>query len=286
MQEAERLKQEGNNHFRSKAWEEALAQYKSALGHLPRRKREPLREPVEPPEVAEISTPEALPATPPQPRNEESLEIVKARAILNANVGACYVQLVSGHLFFRFLFTPAHRRENIRKLSKHARKVVLEDHLPRPMRLMEPFDSVGGRSTLYQGTPTTSCLKRDNRIVVCADQCSRRYYERCGVTLLTLTRSIDYRTLLSLLPESSTQRPEINRTLRDLEPRIEDQRKKETGEMMGKLKELGNTFLGSSRNESPWMRSDESPAGNFGLSTDNFKFEPNGQGGYSVNFSR
>lgn len=26
--------------------------------------------------------------------------------------------------------------------------------------------------------------------------------------------------------------------------------------------------------------------GNFGLSTDNFKFEPNGQGGYSMNFVR
>jgi len=57
--------------------------------------------------------------------------------------------------------------------------------------------------------------------------------------------------------------------LRNLEPRIEGKRKEEMGEMVGKLKELGNTFLG-----------------NFGLSTDNFKFEPNGQGGYSVNFSR
>lgn len=27
-------------------------------------------------------------------------------------------------------------------------------------------------------------------------------------------------------------------------------------------------------------------AGRFGMSTDNFKFEPNGQGGYSVNFSQ
>jgi hypothetical protein len=26
--------------------------------------------------------------------------------------------------------------------------------------------------------------------------------------------------------------------------------------------------------------------GNFGLSTNNFKFEPNGQGGYSVNFQQ
>jgi len=98
LQEAERLKLEGNNHFRSKAWEEALAQYKSALGHLPRRMSEPLHEPDEPPEpsdpeVVGISTETPL-ATPPQPKNEESPEIVKARAVINANVGACYMQLV------------------------------------------------------------------------------------------------------------------------------------------------------------------------------------------------
>jgi hypothetical protein len=107
LQEAERLKQEGNNHFRSKAWEEALAQYKSALGHLPRRKPEVPREPVEPsessdPEAVETSTLEALPATPPQPGNEESPEVVKARAVLNANVGACYVQLVGSSSILPF----------------------------------------------------------------------------------------------------------------------------------------------------------------------------------------
>ena len=65
-----------------------------------------------------------------------------------------------------------------------------------------------------------------------------------------LIRSADYRTLLSLVPELSTQRSAINQTLRSLGPRIEDQQKKEVGEMTGKLKELGNTFLGLPRNES------------------------------------
>ena len=36
--------------------------------------------------------------------------------------------------------------------------------------------------------------------------------------------------------------------LRNLEPRIENKRKEEMGEMMGKLKELGNSFLGSPPN--------------------------------------
>lgn len=135
LQEAERLKQEGNHHFRSKAWEEALAQYKSALGHLPGRIREPPREPVEPrepsdPEAAEVPTPETLPATPPQPRNEESPEIVKARAVLNANVGACYVQLV-GKLSYVAVpcLHPTCHRESTKRLLKHARKVGVESHL-------------------------------------------------------------------------------------------------------------------------------------------------------------
>lgn len=101
LQEAERLKQEGNNHFRSKAWEEALAQYRSALGHLPRRKRELPQEPMEPPESPDSEAVDATPskvqpATVPQPNNGDSPEVVKARAILNANVAACYVQLVGG----------------------------------------------------------------------------------------------------------------------------------------------------------------------------------------------
>jgi len=136
LQEAERLKLEGNNHFRSKAWEEALAQYKSALGHLPRREPKSLQDPVEPPEpldpeVVGVSTPEAPPATLPQPKNEDPPEIDKARAVLNANVGACYVQLV-GKLFCVTVSCSksTHRRESTRRPSKHARRVECS-HLSR-----------------------------------------------------------------------------------------------------------------------------------------------------------
>ena len=112
----------------------------------------------------------------------------------------------------------------------------------------------------------TSCLERNHRVVVCADQCSRRYDDEPEVAFLTLMRSTDYRMLLSLLPESSTQWSEINRTLRNLEPRVEKQWKEEMGEMMGKLKELGNTVLGSPHNTSPWGAIRRNPTGNFGHS--------------------
>ena len=47
------------------------------------------------------------------------------------------------------------------------------------------------------------------------------------------------------------------------------QQEKEKDEMLSKLKDLGNSLLG-----------------NFGLSTDNFKFDPQDGGGYSMRFER
>ncbi|KAG8899875.1 hypothetical protein FRC01_010339 [Tulasnella sp. 417] len=79
----------------------------------------------------------------------------------------------------------------------------------------------------------------------------------------------DYKRLLEILPPSDPLRTSCTRSLRSLPERIEVQKKKETDEMMGKLKDLGNSVLGK-----------------FGLSTDNFQFTPNGQGGYSMNFVR
>jgi len=79
----------------------------------------------------------------------------------------------------------------------------------------------------------------------------------------------DYKLLLELLPPTSPQVSQTKRSLKLLEPRQQAAQKKEMAEMTGKLKNLGNSILG-----------------NFGLSTDNFKFEPNGQGGYSMNFVR
>jgi hypothetical protein len=56
--------------------------------------------------------------------------------------------------------------------------------------------------------------------------------------------SIDYNTLVALLPPSSNQAAEAKRSLRLLEPRLEEAQKREVGEMVDKLKGIGNNVLG------------------------------------------
>lgn len=80
-----------------------------------------------------------------------------------------------------------------------------------------------------------------------------------------LTR--DYTKLLPLLHKASPQLPEVRRSLATLPQRITVQQDKEKDEMLGKLKDLGNSLLGK-----------------FGLSTDMFKFEQGEGGGYNMRF--
>lgn len=54
-----------------------------------------------------------------------------------------------------------------------------------------------------------------------------------------------------------------------LEPKVSEAQKLETAEMISKLKDLGNGILKP-----------------FGLSTDMFKMQPDGKGGYSMNFQK
>ncbi|CAG8555026.1 5595_t:CDS:2, partial [Diversispora eburnea] len=73
---------------------------------------------------------------------------------------------------------------------------------------------------------------------------------------------------LTSLTSALEDRKSINSSIQRLPPLISQQQEKEKDEVIGKLKDLGNRFLG-----------------NFGLSTDNFKMvqDPN-SGGYNVQF--
>lgn len=59
-----------------------------------------------------------------------------------------------------------------------------------------------------------------------------------------LTQHLDYKLLLELLPPGSPELMRTRKVLQSLEPRTRAAQEKETAEMMGKLKGLGNTILG------------------------------------------
>ncbi|KAJ4486369.1 hypothetical protein J3R30DRAFT_3821212, partial [Lentinula aciculospora] len=220
---ADELKGEGNDHFRARRWEDALATYRSALGRLPKRKAVRKPEPhldedeLSPEHSSSQSSNEKSKDQDEEILTEEEVQVAKARSVLNANIGACYVKL-------------SEHKEAVNACTE----ALLDD--PHYIKALQR------RAASNELLNTWSSLSSAQE---------------------------DYNTLLSILPNSSNDSKEVQRALRLLKPRAEAAQKQETAEMMDKLKGLGNNILG-----------------NFGLSTDNFQFVPNGQGGYSMNFSR
>lgn len=78
----------------------------------------------------------------------------------------------------------------------------------------------------------------------------------------------DYRQL-SGMPLAALDAQAVRRALTELPPRLEEAKKREMDDMMGKLKQLGNGILKP-----------------FGLSTDNFSVVNNGTNGYSLSFDQ
>ncbi|KAG1866252.1 hypothetical protein C8R48DRAFT_772353 [Suillus tomentosus] len=225
--EADELKQEGNESFRASRWNEALVSYRTALSRLPKRKPQPPSPDNSQDDTSdhggarsassgEVPTREEGPEPASIPSELEA-ECAKARAVLNANIGACLVKL-----------------SDYSGAVESCTQSLLDD--PHYIKALQR------RAASNEHLDTWSSLTQAQE---------------------------DYKSLLELLPLTSPQVAQTKRCLQLLEPRQQAAQKKEMAEMTGKLKNLGNSILG-----------------NFGLSTDNFKFEPNGQGGYSMNFAR
>ncbi|KAK0246043.1 TPR-like protein [Armillaria nabsnona] len=222
---AEELKLEGNDHFRQRRWNEALVAYQSGLGHLPKRRPKNISEPPED-RLSRLDEDEDEETTDPvepvvTPNNEVETEMgeecAKVRAVLNANIGACFVKM-----------------NELKQAVEACSEALIDDpqYVKALQRRAASNDQIGSWASLTAAQE-------------------------------------DYNALLKLLPPNSPQIKETERSLQRLKPRVDDTQKRETAEMLDKLKGLGNSVLGK-----------------FGLSTDNFQFVPNGQGGYNMNFSR
>ena len=97
LQEAGVLKTEGNDHFRSNRWNEALLSYETGLSRLPARlqSKESPPEPADTSSGAEKGSANGDQTTQVSFPSSELEECAKVRAVLNSNIGACYVKLVT-----------------------------------------------------------------------------------------------------------------------------------------------------------------------------------------------
>ncbi|KZT05924.1 TPR-like protein [Laetiporus sulphureus 93-53] len=238
LKDADELKQEGNEHFRAKRWGEALAVYRAGLGRLPKRKQAKRK---------------AVPVDGKgKGRETEPSDSGDDGSADGAEDTEGSVQ-------------PETEEEEKRPLSEleqecaKARSVMNANIGACHVKLGEHKEAVAA---------CTEALADDPHYVKALQRRAQSNEQINSWSSLSAAQE-DYTTLLSILPPTSTQLPEIRRSLALLKPRAEAAQKRETDEMLDKLKGLGNNVLGK-----------------FGLSTNNFQFVPNGQGGYSMNFVR
>jgi hypothetical protein len=100
LQQADILKAEGNDHFRSKRWDQALVAYHTGLSRLPAKvQSEELSDQDELKEGLAAGTLDDHNAFSPS-------DCATRRAVLNANIAACYVKLVTTNILcYRLLLT-------------------------------------------------------------------------------------------------------------------------------------------------------------------------------------
>jgi hypothetical protein len=315
LRDAEELKLEGNDHFRAHRWGEALTMYKTGLARLPKRK-----EPVVDPKVVkgdDEDDDEKAPAKDPEPEsstshdadaeneepppndttNELDAACAAARAVLNANTGACYVKLVSLALYYKHsrIHTSVariqERRRCVHTMFALFSLMYVEHYIP-DIVFSALLDDPHYVKALKRRAETNEIIDSWSSLVSAKEGLHFLLISHTRVSCYRICRLFapppDYTTLLQILPPSSPDVEKIKRSLWSLQPRIETAQKRDTAEMLQKLKGLGNSILGAQRVLLFLLgpKVIEASSGNFGLSTDNFKFEPNGQGGYSMNFQR
>ncbi|KAG9051291.1 hypothetical protein FS837_009557 [Tulasnella sp. UAMH 9824] len=236
LKRGDELKSQGNDCFRKSDWDGAIRLYTQALKAVPLRPKDPLKEKKRPAGLADEDFDE----------DDEG-------------------QTTTG--------------------DKAKGKEKAEAEEPEAPKELSPLEKESATARSVLNANLAACYvkqgKHDDAVRLCTEALAddpnyvkalhRRAVanEALGTWTSMSDAEKDYKRVLELLPPSDPLRTSCTRALRSLPERIEAQKKKETDEMLGKLKDLGNSVLGK-----------------FGLSTDNFKFTPNGQGGYSMNFVR
>ncbi|KAH6917197.1 hypothetical protein BKA70DRAFT_1367697 [Coprinopsis sp. MPI-PUGE-AT-0042] len=244
VRDANDRKSEGNDHFRESKWNEALVAYQAGLNQLPKRK----------PAIDEDSVHSSTNETDydDDSREQHSASSSNSRGETSEDAA-------------------------VERDSSEAASGLVQEEDPEVVQLRSVLSSNIGAChvklppDILEGefkeavAACTEALK-DNPVYERALRRRAGSNEAINTWSSLTAAQEDYKMLKELLA-SPAQKAEVDSKMRSLLPRVEAAQKKETAEMVDKLKGFGNSILGR-----------------FGLSTDNFKLEPNGQGGYSMDF--
>ncbi|KAK7050857.1 hypothetical protein VNI00_004968 [Paramarasmius palmivorus] len=212
LEYADQLKSEGNEHFKAGKWGEALASYQVALGNLPKRK--------------------------------EKKKAVKTAA-----------ETLDDELDEGGGKDDSEAKSATGKRPEQDPSIEDDDDSP-PQE--DPFAKT--RATLNANIAACYMKLGEDKEVVAA--CSQSLLddpqyvkalqrratsnERINSWSSLASAQEDYQKLVELLPEASKDRKDAERKLTLLKPRVEEAQKRETAEMLGQLKGIGNSILGTS----------------------------------------
>lgn len=189
-------------------------------------------------EIVEVATPAV---------DEAEKEIKQLRAVLNANISACYMKQVCVPFYLtenRLNF--ANSRGITKRLWMRAQKVSSIYILTIFRGLIDWIEALQDDPKYVKALERrASCNDTLNTWSSLTTAQEGEFLSLRVPTCLTgeIVLGLDYNKLLTLV-SSPSQLFEIRRKLEALKPRQEAAQKRETDEMLSKLKGLGNSILG------------------------------------------
>ncbi|GAB7355957.1 hypothetical protein MBLNU459_g6589t1 [Dothideomycetes sp. NU459] len=196
-------------------------------------------------------------------------------AVLQSNISACHIKLEEW-------------KEAIESATKSIDALERIDPLPKPTETKPRVND--GVQNLQQAQPSGAVEEIDDDTAAKIEALEKSGRTRDDVQKIRVKAFLrrakarsetggwaalqgayeDYTFLSSVSNLSPLDKKTVQKSLREIAPKLDDAKQAEMAEMMGKLKGLGNSILKP-----------------FGLSTDNFGFVKDEKtGGYSMNFNQ